>query len=230
MPRALGMIVAAMSLLAACSDGSDEGTLTVSPLRSAAAGASTTVEDGADPDPAPLADPTGAGDDSATPGQTSALHDEVVDLLGRYDLAITALYSDPLAAGDDSHPASRAWLEVVEAGTQLDREVRGRILASGRDDAMAVIPPTGAATSFVNTATAVEESSDGSITWTNCGFSPGIGVGLDGGEVLDDSRAHTSGTGRAVRESDGTLKLVELWDDSTEVLGPDATNPCGDRP
>ncbi|MEZ5238008.1 MAG: hypothetical protein R2716_03325 [Microthrixaceae bacterium] len=145
-------------------------------------------------------------------------------MLERYDAALTALHAEPLAAADDDHPLTRDWLSVVVGGSQLDREVRGRIVAAALDDSMAVVPgPEG---SFSNRALEVEVSPDGSLRWTNCGYAPGIGVDTGTGAVLDDNRTTTSGRGTAVRGAGGSLVVSELWDDEVRVLAPGEPDPC----
>lgn len=176
-------------------------------------------------DDSPRADTAPVDETASEVGQPDARR-RIDALLDRFDVAITELYRQPLAVGDDSHPVSRQWLDVVIPGSQLDRQVRGRVLAAGTVDRMRVEPPQRGTTSFVNTASEVSEAADGSVTWTNCGFSPGVGVDIADGQVLDDSRAVTRGRGRAVPQPDGTLAVAELWDDSTEVLPAGAENPC----
>lgn len=149
----------------------------------------------------------------------------LTELLGRFDAAISALYAEPLTAGDDNHPLSVAWLDVVIGGSQLDRQVRGRILASGTEDGMRIVPDADG-TSFTDVALELSEEPDGSVTWTNCGYAPGVGVDLDTGEVLDDNRTSTRGRGRAVRGSDGALSISELWDDESYLLAPGEPDPC----
>lgn len=185
----------------------------------------------------PSETPPGAlasGAQQQTPAQESTEKDhtteeqaqrEVADLLGRFDTALTALYADPLAAGDDTHPLSVAWLDVVVGGSQLDRQVRGRVLASGTADRMRIVPDEHG-TSFTNVALEVTKAPDGSLTWTNCGYAPGVGIDIDTGEVLDDNRTSTRGRGTAVRSANGALSISELWDDETVILDPGDPDPC----
>lgn len=162
---------------------------------------------------------------TANSGEPAGPTAAVADLLGRFDAAISALYAAPLAAADDNHPLSVAWLDVVIGGSQLDRQVRGRILASGTEDGMRIVPDAGG-TSFKNVALEVTEEPDGSLVWTNCGYAPGVGVDLRTGEVLDDNRTTTRGRGKAIRGSDGTLRISELWDDQSHLLAPGEPDPC----
>jgi hypothetical protein len=164
---------------------------------------------------------------TSTPEKTLVTDNEeaLTELLGRFDAAISGLYADPLAAGDDNHPLTVAWLDVVIGGSQLDRQVRGRILASGTEDGMRIVPDADG-TSFTDVALGLTEEPDGSLTWTNCGYAPGVGVDLHTGEVLDDNRTSTRGRGRAVRGADGTLSISELWDDESYRLAPGEPDPC----
>ncbi|MCZ7629494.1 MAG: hypothetical protein M5U19_10770 [Microthrixaceae bacterium] len=176
---------------------------------------------------------TGPEDTSAELGASQEeAREEVAELLERFDAALTALYANPLAAGDDEHPLSVKWLEVVVGGSQLDRQVRGRILASATRDRMRIVPDAHG-TSFANVAIGLNQEPDGSLTWTNCGYAPGVGVDLGTGQVLDDNRTSTRGRGRAVRGPDGRLSISELWDDETVLLDPGEPDPCitlADRP
>ncbi len=168
-----------------------------------------------------------AGGNRADSGQSGEDPDrvEVAGLLARFDSAISALYSDPLAAGDDNHPLSVDWLAVVLGGSQLDREVRGEILAAGRDDSIRIVPdPQGI--SFTDVAIKVTREADGSLTWTNCGYAPGVAVDLVSGEVRDDNRTSTRGRGRAIAGPDGESIISELWDDETYILEPGEADPC----
>lgn len=220
------MVCLATSLLAVgCSGASpDQG---VSPLQD---GTPTTIDPSLPTDADHSVEPEESGHDASDPNprdrtQVADADQEVALLLGRFDAAISALYAEPLAAGDDHHPLSVAWLGVVVGGSQLDRQVRGRILASGTEDGMRIVPDAGGV-SFENVAIDLTEESDGSLTWTNCGYAPGIGVDLETGVVLDDNRTSTRGRGRAVRDSDGTLSISELWDDESHVLAPGEPDPC----
>lgn len=220
------------ALAPACAHRGSEGA--VEPL---AAGPQTSTEqqgtaprDTGPSGGSPIEPPVAAGQSGVSDGGNTATSDarqELRALLGSYDRAITALYADPWAAGDDVHPLSVAWLEVVTPGSQLDREVRGRILSAAREDNLRIIPPP-FGTSFTNTALAVTEEPDGSLTWDNCGYAPGVGVDITTGAVLDERRASLRGRGTAVRGSDGHLVISQLFDDETTLLGRGDADPCPD--
>lgn len=221
----LVLCLASGLLTGGCTDVSPDQS--VSPLQD---GASTPVDPARNTDASPSGASEGSGhgtSDRSTGDGTlvTAADKEVAELLGRFDSAISALYAEPLAAGNDNHPLSVAWLDVVIGGSQLDRQVRGRIVASGTDDGMRIVPDAGG-TSFTNVALELTQEPDGSLAWTNCGYAPGIGVDLDTGEVLDDNRTSTRGRGRAVRGSDGLLSISELWDDESHLLTPAEPDPC----
>lgn len=213
-----GMLAGGM-VLGACTSPRAEPE--VSPLEGTTPGAPPHT--GAQPDQGPSTDAVAPGVESGT--GASPVDAELDQLLGRFDAAISALYADPLAAGDDAHPLSVAWLGVVVGGSQLDRQVRGEILAAGAEDHMRILPDRDGV-AFANTALEVSVHPDGSVTWTNCGYAPGVGVDLDTGEVRDDNRTTTRGRGRAVRDEHGGLVMSELWDDRTSLLPPGEPDPC----
>ncbi len=170
----------------------------------------------------------GTGSSSHTPGEEATGTDavgELDDLLQRFDIAITGLFAEPLAAAADDHPLSRAWLEVVVAGSELDRQVRGRILASGTDDGIRIVAGD-EGISFSNVALEVTEQPDGSLEWVNCGYAPGVGVDMHTGEVRDDNRTSTRGRGTAIRGTDGELMISELWDEESTLLADGEPDPC----
>jgi hypothetical protein len=192
--------------------------------------------DGSPPDRA--GEVVGAADDqppppsptspSRSPGRTAAAPDgwaELDALLARYDAALGALSGDPVAATDPTHPLTLEWHEVVAAGTELDESLRQRIVDDLAGRSMVVRPgPEGA--SFVTRVLSTRSGGDGSIEFEHCGYSPGIGVHAATGEVLDERRASTRGSGRVERVADGRLLLVALVDEELRVLGPGEPDPC----
>lgn len=217
--------VACSLVTGACSRSAGQGS--IEPLDEAASSdqSSTTDRSPRDRSPSGSVDvpgtttPTGAAD----PDTDAAA--ELDELLTRFDRAISELYAEPLAAGADDHPLSEAWLRVVVAGSELDRQVRGRILASGTDDGMRIVADD-EGISFSNVASELTVNPDGSLEWLNCGYSPGVGVDIRTGEVRDDNRTSTRGRGRAVRGADGRLLISELWDDETRLLEDNEPDPC----
>lgn len=158
-----------------------------------------------------------------------ALRAEVDELLERFDRAVSDLAAQPLAAGDDSHPLSRAWLAVVDPGSPLDDEVRSRILTDGTDNGQRIVAGSDG-TAFRNTALDVTRGVDGSVSWTNCGYAPGLAVDIRTGEIRDDRRASTRGHGTAVRTQQGELRLSRLVDEEIVHLAPGEPDPCAPRP
>lgn len=200
-------------------------------------GAADLGDDAGEPVPAPTPDPAGPATGGAASPRNAA-EAEVDELLARYDAALTALSAEPGAVTDPAHPLTLAWHSVVASGSALDSELRGRIHSDLVDRRM-VIHPGAEGTSYRTLAITVSETPDGSLGWTHCGYSPGVGVNATTGEVLDDRRASTRGSGRAQRMADGSLVVVELHDDGIEMLEPGEADPCpplqaasreGDRP
>lgn len=180
----------------------------------APAGVTTT----APPTPAEAGDP-------GPPGQDATITSEVDDLLRRYDAALTALSSEPAAVADPQHPLTLEWHEVVAPGSGLDLDMRARIGADLVDSAMVVRPgPEG--TAYRTLALEVHEGPEGSLLWEHCGYSPGVGMEISTGAVLDDRRASTRGAGAAERRPDGSLVIVELRDDDLVLLEPGVPDPC----
>lgn len=187
--------------------------------------APTTARDGPSRRSDEIADgPSGQGlaaGDSAVPGPEG----EVTSLLVEYDRALGELVAHPAAAADETDPLTVAWHRIVEPGSALDVEVRTRIATDGRDNHMRIVAGE-EGFAFRNLPLAVSADVDGSVAWTNCGFSPGIGVHIDTGAVIDDRRASTRGRGRATRSHSGALVITELFDDRTDLLRDDEPDPC----
>lgn len=223
-PRRWSVVVLATVLAAGtgCAQGAADG---VTPLPDASpttaldgATTGTTLVEGDALGPDPVDEAT-VGHDSGT------LAAEVTELLAAYDRALGDLYATPLAAADADHPLTVGWHEIVEPGSVLDDEVRTRILTDGRDNHLRVV--AGAeGFAFRNLPLEVEDGVGAEMGWTNCGYSPGVGVHTVTGEVIDERRASTRGRGRAVRAPDGHLVLTELFDDRTELLGDGEPDPC----
>jgi hypothetical protein len=176
-------------------------------------------------DPPPPLSPTPP---TPSPGRTAPAPErwaELDALLARYDAALGALSGDPIAAADPTHPLTREWHQVVAAGTELDGSLRQRIVDDLTERSMAVRPGQEGA-SFVTRVLSARAGDDGSIEFEHCGYSPGIGVHATTGEVIDERRASTRGSGRVERLADGRLLLVALVDEELRLLGPGEVDPC----
>ena len=218
--------VAAVALLGACgpAEPADTG---VAPLAGSPAGTR--------PEPAPSAPLTepetsgaGPGEDPApaTPEDPSAAARATVDsVLDRYGAALTELAARPEAADDPASAASAAWRAVVVAGSALADDVTARIRAR-RADGVVVVPPPGSDRSWVHRALRVVPAVDRpEISFTWCGWSPGIGQRASDGVVVDDTVAHARGTG-TVRLVDGGWRLAALDQTELVLLGPGSPDPC----
>ena len=218
--------VAAVALLGGCGspEPPDAG---VAPLAGSPAG--TRLEP---PPPEPATEPvvSGAspGDDPAPadPEDPSAAARATVDsVLDRYGAALTELAARPETADDPASAASAAWSAVVVAGSALAEDVTARIRAR-RAEGVVVVPPPGSDRSWVHRALRVVPAVDQpEISFTWCGWSPGVGQRASDGVVVDDTVAHARGTG-TVRLVDGDWRLAALDQTELLLLGPGSPDPC----
>ena len=178
----------------------------------------TPDEDLAADTPATPADPELNG---PAPGD---LRRQVDTALLRYDLALTALAAHPDRAGDSASAERTAWAGVVVSGSPLDDAMVEEVVRRGTEEDGAVLPPPGGL-SYRHTSLTADSSSDGSIEFTWCGHSPGIGVERSTGTVVDDAVGHSHGTGRL--QTDGaTVRIAELEQTRLDVLPAGTPDPC----
>jgi len=176
----------------------------------------------AQPGSAPVSGPiTTAGGRPARPEERR----EVDALLTDYDRALTALSAEPAAAGAVDNPLTEAWRTVVVPGSRLDMELRTRIATDMALNGRRYVPDS-TGFSYRNRALGITVVDDGTVRWENCGYSPGVGVSLADGTVVDDARASTRGTARAHRGPDGRLVVDELVDEQKELLAEGVADPC----
>ncbi|MFI5044325.1 MAG: hypothetical protein ACHQDC_05995, partial [Acidimicrobiales bacterium] len=152
------------------------------------------------PDPAPDDTDRDEPPPSATrpAGTDPALRAEVDALLLRYDEVLSRMAADPAGTTDTTSVVSVEWSAVVSPASLLASDVRDDIVDRYRTEGYAVRPPDGHHLSYVHHAVEVTAGTDGSLGFTWCGWSPGIGIHVPSGDVVDDSVAHSHGTGRAV--------------------------------
>lgn len=154
-------------------------------------------------------------------------HDVVDEVLDRYAAVLTQLVADPAALDRPGDDMSERWRGVVVDGALSDA-----ITARARErlavDRMVILPgPDGIA--YRHVAVDVEQIGAGerpdhlSFTW--CGHSPGVGVHVDSGVVLDDAVSHSRGTGTIRRVDDG-WKLETLDQFDLVLLAPGVGDPC----
>ena len=174
----------------------------------------TDREESPPPTPQPVGDP--------------ALRAEVNALLVRYDEALTRMAADPAGTLDTTSAVSVAWRAVVSPASLLASDVRDDIVDRYRTEGYAVRPPDGHNLSYVHHALEVTAGTDGSLGFTWCGWSPGIGIHVPSGDVVDDSVAHSHGTGRAVLPgaSGGARVLTSLDVTDLNLLDPGSPDPC----
>jgi hypothetical protein len=180
----------------------------------------------ASPTPPPDTDPPTStppttrsnGSPPASPARRS-----IDDLLARYDRALTDLAAHPETVGDPRSPVRAAFDAVVTPGTALADDVTGAIVSRHRDGVVVVPPATGL--SYRHRALVTQPADDGSVSFTWCGWSPGIGRDDRSGAVVDDGVAHAHGTGRA-RGGPGGWVLDALDQTDLDVLAPRSADPC----
>lgn len=173
-------------------------------------------------------DETGAADDHDDPSNGGARR-IVTDVLARYDDAVTALALDPVGAMDPNGTLRALWDRTVAVGSFLHDDVLERMVAEPLVEGTRLLPgPDGV--SYRHHVVDVVGTSERSIRFSWCGYSPGIRVVRDSGTVVDDHVATMGGLGRAVlRASDtsaGSWLLDELDHLDFEVLPPGTTDPC----
>ena len=88
-----------------------------------------------------------------------------------------------------------------------------------------VVRPGPGGLSYRHRPLAVEPPRGGTISFTWCGWSPGIGIDADDGGVLDDGVAHSHGTGQ-LRLVHGRWMLELLDELDLTVLAPGSPDPC----
>jgi hypothetical protein len=180
------------------------------------------------PTAAPRSAPSGpdAGNDDlgATMEAPSSPTTAVSALLARYDRALTALWAEP-AAVDPTHPTHAAWLATLVPGSRLAADVATDLRTEVVDNGMVIVPPAPGATSWVHHVGSVATAADGSLSFTWCGWGPGIGRSTIDGSVLDDAVAAASGIG--VARTVGDRLLLDALDElERRVLPPGTPDTC----
>ena len=166
---------------------------------------------------------------SAAPEPTPAPADEslrarVDRVLERYARALTDLAMDPERRARPGTPERAAWDRTVLAGSVLSEDLIGALVRRHREERMVVRPGPGGL-SYRHRPLVVEPPRDATISFTWCGWSPGIGVDADDGSVLDDGVAHAHGTGQ-LRLAEGRWMLELLDELDLNVLPPGSPDPC----
>jgi hypothetical protein len=227
---ALAMPVAA---LGACAPGAEESR--VAPLAADAApdaasepvgsvdtvGSSDTV-DSADTDATAPADTTAPT--RPVDARPADLRSQVDGVLNRYARALTALAADPERLARPGTAERAAWDRTVLAGSALSEDLLGALVRRQREEGMVVRPGPGGL-SYRHRPLRVEPPDAGTISFTWCGWSPGIGVDVHDGSVLDDAVAHSHGVGQ-LRIVDGRWMLELLDELDLTALPAGSPDPC----
>jgi hypothetical protein len=145
------------------------------------------------------------------------------DLLERYDRTLTDLAADPVAVSSLGHPLLIAWQSVVTPGTALAEDLPAAIMSRHAEGV--VIRPGADGVSYRHRALQVIPAADGSVSFTWCAWSPGIGYDTATGAVVDDAVGHAHGTGRG-HVVDGVWRLDSLDQSDLEALAPGTPDPC----
>lgn len=120
------------------------------------------------------------------------------DALSRYDEAVTALAVDPVTAADATSAVRELWDRTVTPGSLLHDDVLERMVLEPLANGTRLLPgPEGVG--HRHHVTAITGTGDDHISFTWCGYSPGIRVERGSGAVVDDHVAVMGGVGRVVR-------------------------------
>lgn len=157
----------------------------------------------------------------------AAWREVVDDALDRYGAVLTELVADPPALLRPDADLAARWRAVVVDGALSD-DITGRAFDRLHQDRMVILPgPDGRAYRHVvvDVGPVDDEDRPDHLSFTWCGYSPGVGVHVDTGEVLDDEVAHARGTG-TVRLVGDVWQLETLDQFQLDLLGPGAADPC----
>lgn len=166
------------------------------------------------------------------------------DVLRRYDEAVTALAVEPAITADVNSEARRVWSHTVPEGSFLHDDVLERLvlepLATGT---RLLAGPDGV--SYRHHVTGITDADQNTISFTWCGYAPGIRIDSRSGAVVDDAIARMGGVGRTTlrpvpagngRSSPGAMVtdpspvwMLEEFDHlDYDVLPPGSDDPCVD--
>ena len=114
-------------------------------------------------------------DTTAPDGSTRAAVEAVLD---GYAHALTIVAADPLEATLPGHPGRAAWDAVVDPTSAFSAEMLTQRVELARSDGMVVRPPSSepGAVSYRHRALEVADPVLDTISFSWCGWSPGIGV------------------------------------------------------
>ncbi len=148
----------------------------------------------------------------------------VGDALTRYGAALSRISADPDGAPGPGTPERARWDAVVVAGSVLSVELLDRTSRRALEQRVIIVPsPEGV--SFRHHLVEVVRVDPDAITFSWCGWSPGIGRSIDDGRIVDDAVGHATGSGRVVHDPDG-WRLAALDQDDIALLEPGSPDPC----
>ncbi|MCX6524989.1 MAG: hypothetical protein NTX58_09565 [Actinobacteria bacterium] len=148
----------------------------------------------------------------------------VAQLLVRYSQIVTELAEHPDLASDPLSEQRVRLDALVPPQSTLSVDVLSQLVLSPAADLTRVIPAS-TGLSYSYRPLKVSSSADGLISFTWCGYSPGVRVTQTSGEVLDDSVAQLQGTGSA--RAAGSDWVIDSLDHlEVTVLPPGSTDPC----
>ena len=148
----------------------------------------------------------------------------VAQLLVRYSQIVTDLAEHPDLASDPLSEQRVRLDALVPPQSTLSVDVLSQLVLSPAADLTRVIPAS-TGLSYSYRPLKVSSSTDGLISFTWCGYSPGVRVSQTSGEVLDDSVAQLQGTG-SVRAAGSDWVIDSLDHLEVTVLPPGSTDPC----
>ena len=161
---------------------------------------------------------------TTAPSADRALRDLVDGVLADYAKALTAVAIDPTEAARPGTPTRLAWDLIVMPDSWLSHDMLDTFTRRQVEDRVVVVPPQ-SGPSYRHYPLTVEPPRDGSISFTWCGWSPGIGLDVDTREVVDDGVAHAHGTG-SLRSVGGRWMLESLDEWDLDALPAGSADPC----
>ncbi|CAB4810004.1 MAG: hypothetical protein F2942_05125 [Actinobacteria bacterium] len=172
--------------------------------------------------------PMGAGSspqESAKPAESYGAEQLLVaQLLVRYSQIVTELAEHPDLASDPLSEQRVRLDALVPPQSTLSVDVLSQLVLNPAADLTRVIPAS-TGLSYSYRPLKVSSSAYGLISFTWCGYSPGVRVTQTSGEVLDDSVAQLQGTGSA--RAAGSDWVIDSLDHlEVTVLPPGSTDPC----
>ena len=148
----------------------------------------------------------------------------VAQLLVRYSQIVTDLAAHPDLASDPLSEQRVRWDALVPPQSTLSVDVLSQLVLTPAADLTRVIPAS-TGLSYSYRPLKVSSSTDGLISFTWCGYSPGVRVAQTSGEVIDDSVAQLQGTGSA--RAAGSDWVIDSLDHlEVTVMPPGSTDPC----